>query len=131
MIITFLYLTQTEEKTKMSSDPAITTLIISATYVAVVSFSEINGVISGSPFNPATSLGLTFAIIFEGNIEYTKHIWVFLIFSYAGSLLAVFLFEYVYKKAMSAVQAVEHDYDDEHNEHQDSLISPKGINTDH
>jgi len=40
MIITFLYLTQTEEKTKMSSDPAITTLIIAATYVAVVAFGE-------------------------------------------------------------------------------------------
>ena len=125
MIITFLYLTQTEEKTKISSDPALTTLIISATYVAVVAFSEMNGVFSGSPFNPASSLGLTFAIIFEGNILHTKHIWVFLVFSYVGSLLAVFLFEYVYKRAMSAVQAVEHDDDDEQNEHQDSLISPK------
>ena len=41
MLITFLYLTQTEEKTKMSSDPAITTLIISATYAAVVGMGEI------------------------------------------------------------------------------------------
>ena len=40
MLITFLYLTQTEEKTKMSSDPAITTLIISATYTAVVGYGE-------------------------------------------------------------------------------------------
>jgi len=128
MIITFLYLTQTEEKTTISSDPALPTLIISATYVAVVTFSELNGVFSGSPFNPASSLGLTFAILFERNIEFTKHIWVFLIFSYAGSLLAVLLFEYVYKKAMSAVQAVEHEDDDERNEHQDSLISPKGNN---
>jgi len=117
MIITFLYLTQTEEKTKISSDPALTTLIISATYVAVVAFSQINGVFTSSPFNPATSLGLTFAIIFEGNIDQTKHIWVFLVFSYVGSLLAVLLFEYVYKRAMSAVQAVEHDDDDEPNEH--------------
>ena len=100
MIITFLYLTQTEEKTKMSSDPAITTLIISATYVAVVCFTEANGVMTSSPFNPAASLGLTFAILFGGEIKQTEHIWVFLIFSYAGSLLAVLLFEYVYKKAM-------------------------------
>lgn len=41
MLITFLYLTQTEEKTKMSSDPAITTLIISATYAAVVGMGEL------------------------------------------------------------------------------------------
>ena len=47
----------------MSGDPAITTLIISATFVAVVGFSEANGVMTGSPFNPAASLGLTLSII--------------------------------------------------------------------
>ena len=46
MLITFLYLTQTEKNTKMSEDPAITTLIIAATYVAVVSFAEVG--ISGA-----------------------------------------------------------------------------------
>lgn len=111
MLITFLYLTQTEKDTKMSEDPAITTLIIAATYVAVVGFSEAGsisigdltiGVMSGSPFNPAAALGLFWAILFQGNINETKHIWVFFIFSYVGSLLAVVLFECVYKKAMSA-----------------------------
>ena len=69
MIITFLYLTQTEEKTKMSGDPAITTLIIAATYCAVIGFSESNGVISGSPFNPASALGLFFSILFQGDVK--------------------------------------------------------------
>ena len=69
MILTFLYLTQTEEKTKMSGDPAITTLIIAATYCAVIGFSESNGVISGSPFNPASALGLFFSILFQGDVK--------------------------------------------------------------
>ena len=34
--VTFLYLTQTEEKTKLSSDPAITTLIIASAYMAAM-----------------------------------------------------------------------------------------------
>ncbi len=32
--VSFLYLTQTENKTKISNDPAITTLIIAASYLA-------------------------------------------------------------------------------------------------
>jgi len=125
MLITFLYLTQTEKDTKMSEDPAITTLIIAATYVAVVSYSEVfgfsytlpggevitGGVMTGSPFNPAASLGLFFAILFQGNIKTTEHTWVFLFFSYAGSMLAVLLFECVYKKAM-AVSTSEANVDD-------------------
>ena len=102
MIITFLYLTQTEEHTKMSPDPAITTLIIAATYTAVVGVSESGkiGVTTGSPFNPAAAAGIGAAILFQGNIDQTKFTWVYLFFAYAGSLLAVFLFEFVYKRAM-------------------------------
>jgi len=64
MLLTFLYLTQTEEKTKMSGDPAITTLIIATTYVAVILYGESTPVVSGTPYNPAASLGLAFAILF-------------------------------------------------------------------
>lgn len=101
MLITFLYLTQTEKDTKMSDDPAITTLIIAATYVAVVGYGESSGVVTGSPYNPASAMGLFWAILFQSDIDDTKHIWVFFIFAYLGSMLAVLLFECVYKKAMN------------------------------
>ena len=101
MLITFLYLTQTEKDTKMSEDPAITTLIIAATYIAVVGYGEASMVVTGSPYNPAAALGLFWAILFQANITDTTHIWVFFFFSYLGSLLAVVLFECVYKKAMA------------------------------
>ena len=101
MLITFLYLTQTEKDTKMSDDPAITTLIIAATYVAVVFYGEEGIVVSGSPYNPAAAMGLFWAVLFQSDIDRTKHIWVFFIFSYIGSMLAVLLFECVYKRAMT------------------------------
>ena len=123
MLITFLYLTQTEEKTKMSGDTAITTLIIAATYVAVVSFGEASGVMTGSPYNPASALGLSTAILFKGDVGSTSNTWMFLIFSYIGSGLAVFLFEFVYKKAMTSVEE-ENAAEDEENEQHDALISP-------
>ena len=69
MLIVFLYLTQTEEKTKISSDPAITTLIIAGTFFGVVGFAESSGVITGSPFNPALSFALFWNIIFTGDVK--------------------------------------------------------------
>ena len=125
MLITFLYLTQTEEKTKMSSDPAITTLIISATYAAVVGMGEKYPVMSGSPYNPAASCGLMFAIIFKGDVEKAKGVWIFLFFAYGGAALAVLLFECVYKKAMAVVEnrGDVDDDDDEGAEH-DALMPP-------
>jgi len=88
----------------MSSDPAITTLIISATYVAVVSFGEQSSVISGSPYNPATAFGLFFGILFDGDVKDTPGVWIFLFFAYAGAVLAILLFEFVYKKAIVIVE---------------------------
>ncbi len=122
MLITFLYLTQTEEKTKMSGDPAITTLIIAATYTATVIFGETSGVMSGSPYNPASACGLAFAILVKADVDNTSNTWMFLLFSYIGAGLAVFLFEFVYKKAMTNVE--EANDDDEENEQHDALISP-------
>ena len=54
--LAFLYLTQTENKTKMSNDPAITTLIIASAYLAAMLM------VSGpddylTPLNPAVAFG--------------------------------------------------------------------------
>lgn len=122
MLITFLYLTQTEERTKMSQDPAITTLIIAATYVAVVMFSESSGVMTGSPYNPAAAFGLTFAMIFHGDIGDTDNTWLFLLFAYVGSLVAVVLFEFVYKRAMIGIEEAK-DEDDEEMDAHDQLLA--------
>jgi len=87
----------------MSTDPAITTLIISATYVAVVGFGSATGIITSSPYNPAAAFGLFFGILFDGAVKSNVGIYVFLFFSYLGAVLAILLFEFVYKKAMHIV----------------------------
>lgn len=109
MLIVFLYLTQTEEKTKISSDPAITTLIIAGTFFGVVGFSESSGVITGSPFNPALSFGLFWNILFTGDVKQTNMVFLFLFMGYAGAILSVLLFELVYKPSVTKVQEVEDD----------------------
>ena len=109
-LVTFLYLTQTEEKTKLSEgDPAITTLIISSAYYAVVGYSFSVDTLTSSPFNPASSFGLFWAILFQADITHAKAIYLFFFFSYLGAILAVVLFEFVYKKAMTIVQEEEGD----------------------
>lgn len=107
MLLTFLYLTQTYKGTKVSDNLAIIAMIITATYVAIVLYGEVTGVVSGTPYNPAASLGLSFAIIFQSDLAKTDHTWVFLMFAYVGSLAAVFLFEFVYKNAMSVIKEAE------------------------
>lgn len=57
--VAFLYLTQTEAKTKLSQDPAITTLIIAASYIAALLMA------SGPEdylacLNPAIAVGASF-----------------------------------------------------------------------
>lgn len=57
--LAFLYLTQTEEKTKLSKDPAITTLIIASAYIAALLM------VSGPEeylacLNPAIAIGASF-----------------------------------------------------------------------
>jgi len=71
-LLVFLYLTQTEEKTKLSEgDPAITTLIISAAYYAALGYATTVLTVTGSPLNPAAALGLFWAILFGGDIKKT------------------------------------------------------------
>lgn len=123
MLLTFLYLTQTEEKTKLSGDPAITTMIISATYTCLFGYSMTSGVVSGTPYNPAVALGEWWSVLFAGNFSTDNNfnMWVCMFFAFAGSLLAVVLFEFVYKPAISTAEEVA-DLDSEDEE--EKLINP-------
>ena len=118
----FLYLTQTEEKTKLSEgDPAITTLIISAAYYAALGYATTVLTVTGSPLNPAAALGMWWAMIFGGDYEETQGTYLFFFTGYLGGLLAVVLFEFVYKKAMTIVQEEEGD-ELPQEEHEEALL---------
>ena len=97
-------MTQTEEKTKLSDDNAITTLIISAAYyVAVMWSSSYGNVQIFNPVNPAIAVGVSFGMLFApGNLAHGA--WLFWLIPLGGSLLSVLLFEAVFKKAADAVQ---------------------------
>lgn len=115
MVLVFLYLSQTEEKTKLSNDPAITMMIISASYLTAISvgFSELSVCkFSYSPLNAAIALGQISMQTFDGDMGETSYQFIFLIFPFAGALIAVFMYECVFRKAEEAVVA-EDDREDE------------------
>lgn len=106
--VSFLYLTQTENKTKISNDPAITTLIIAASYLS--SMLMVCGPDSYvSPLNPAVSLGIMFQQAYKGSAEGFKYIYVYLPFPLLGGLCAVFFYEQVYKRVQDTIQESEGD----------------------
>jgi glycerol uptake facilitator-like aquaporin len=95
--LAFLYLTQTEEKTKLSNDPAITTLIIAASYIAALLM------VSGpsdylSCLNPAVAFGASFEQTYAGSADGWIRAYVYLPFPFLGGIIAVFFHEFVYKK---------------------------------
>lgn len=99
-ILVFLYLTQTEEKTKLSDDNAITTLIIAgAYYVGVYWSSSFDTVQTPNPLNPAIAMGDGLGMLLHAVFYWDTWIWIFYIVPLGGSLIAVLLFEYVYKPA--------------------------------
>ena len=104
--VTFLYLTQTEDKTKLSSDPAITTLIIASAYLsAMLMVCGPDDYIT--PLNPALALGAMFQQVYHGEAGAFARIYVYLPFPVLGGLCAVAFHEFVYKRVSQTLQESE------------------------
>ena len=100
--LAFLYLTQTEEKTKLSKDPAITTLIIASAYITALLM------VSGphiylACLNPAVAIGASFEQVYAGNQDGWSRAYVYIPMPFIGGLFAVFFHEFVYKRVQSTI----------------------------
>ena len=80
----------TEKLTKLTKEDWVGWLLIGITLNLVVAWGA---VISGASYNPALGFGLSIVHLIQGgNIDYPKYgdfIWVYLIFPFVGSLLAL------------------------------------------
>jgi glycerol uptake facilitator-like aquaporin len=104
-LLIFIYLTQTEASTRLANDPAITMLIISASYVVSMSLCRFHSI---SPLNPAVAAGLLGAEIVSSKYIFQ---WGFVLctFPFLGGILGLILFECLYKKTAGAVKDVDDD----------------------
>lgn len=100
--LTFLYLTQTEEQTKLSKDPAITTLIIASSYLAALLFTSPPD-LALSCLNPAIGVATTIVMTFKNNTDGIEYIWIYGLFPFVGSITAVIFHELVFKKVQTAI----------------------------
>lgn len=105
--LAFLYLTQTEEKTKLSSDPAITALIIAAAYVAALLMSSPPDQVMAC-LNPAIGISTTIVMAFGGDgAQGVTWIWLYAGFPLIGGLVSVIFHEFVYKKVVETIEEAE------------------------
>jgi glycerol uptake facilitator-like aquaporin len=104
--VAFLYLTQTEAKTKLSKDPAITTLIIASAYVGAIMMVSGPGDYLAC-LNPAIAVGASFQQLYSGSADGWERAYVFIPIPLVGGLLAVFFHEFVYKKVQETIQETE------------------------
>jgi glycerol uptake facilitator-like aquaporin len=102
-IYVFIYLTQTDESTRLTNDTAITYIIIAAAYIVATTISRDLARVGLSPVNPQIAAGVLSSEILDGDYKY-RWGWVLIVFPMLGSMLALFLFEYGYKKTKNTVR---------------------------
>jgi glycerol uptake facilitator-like aquaporin len=119
-LFTFFFLTQTEEKTKISQEKAINVFVIAASYVGARSM--LNGranILSGPVLNPAISLGTNLTMLFATGF-YFEYVWLYLLMPMAGAVLSVIFYEFIFKKTQEVI------YDEyEEGDNADELLSSK------
>ena len=109
-LLVFVYLTQTEAGYKLSQDPAITTMIISGCYIIAmyIGFSLAKPMMVVSSLNPAISLGMIVAVVFKPGRGVKNSgmdwAWIYLVFPWLGAIIAVVVYELLFKKAQDVVQ---------------------------
>ena len=92
----------------LARDPAIKMLIVSGAYMTAILIGTDITKVWLSPVNPAIAASLIFCEITMGHFHPNLS-FIFVVFAYGGALLAVILYELVYKKAVDLVEADEQD----------------------
>lgn len=114
----FMYLTQTEERTKFSKDPSITSLIISCAYVAARIMTGHPNVSSASCLNPAIGLGTNIVMALDPHSIGLEYAYIYAVMPLVGAVIAVLFHEFVYK----ATQDIIYKQIEEEDEKEDALL---------
>jgi len=118
-ILVVLYLTQTESSSKLTTDAALTTMVISAAYTTALALAHTHNW-TLSPLNPAIALAEMTMTTFSQGTSVMNNAWIFLTFGWLGSVLAVLAFEFGFKKAQYLVE--EKEVHDESESEAESLL---------
>ena len=113
---TFFYLSQSEEKTVISSIETIHCFVLAAAYVTARTIVRGNGVALcnyGAILNPAIAIGIFFSAWFNDFGAAWKYVWLYPVFPLFGAVAAIFFFEFVYKKTQEMLNDHDRNSQDE------------------
>lgn len=113
-ICVLFFMMQTDEKMFFSREKAINCFIIASSYIAArAMFNGTAGAVNvvslfGACLNPAIALGLILGALFNGTYGTNAFttLWLYPVMPFAGSVLALLFYEFVYKKT---TETLEHD----------------------
>jgi glycerol uptake facilitator-like aquaporin len=97
-VLTFMYLSQTEEQTKVTKDPALSTLIIAGAYTGSILMVSPPNSSGFAVLNPAIGIASPLVSLVQGDFDPIKWFWIYLAMPFAGSILALIFHELIYKK---------------------------------
>ena len=103
MLLSFMYLSQTDWRYELAKEPAIKFLLVSAAYVTAIFMAADGQGASYSPINPAIASNLIIVQLIAGSFS-ANFAWLYYIFPFCGALLGLIVFEFVYKRSMDKVQ---------------------------
>jgi glycerol uptake facilitator-like aquaporin len=117
-LFTFFFLTQTEEKTKISQEKAINVFVIAASYIgARAMLNGRSNILSGPVLNPAIGLGTNLTMLLATGF-YFEYVWIYLLMPMGGAVLSVIFYEFIFKKTQEVI------YDEyEEGDNGDELLS--------
>ena len=134
-ILVLTYLTQTDVKHRLCQDDGILMLVISGGYFIAEAASHPYSPLgsaggqylwSQSPLNPAIALSITTFATFDGKVKTMTDAWIFLVFSFGGSLAALLFYELGFKRMEKAVIRRDEDIEEEELEREEfnSVMQP-------
>lgn len=100
--------------------------MISAAYVTAMNLGYASDVAySPSPLNPAIGASLILTQLFAGMWPLMNMTWVYCTFAFAGALLAIVCFEFIYKKNVPMNEADQEEFQEDAVEQEEQLVAPK------
>lgn len=101
-MVVFMYLCSTEDKTKFTKNAVLQTIVLACAYYSAMLLGGQNIKFTKlSPVNPAIAFAMTF--IYSKSAQW-KSSWIFYIFSFVGSFLALLFFRLVYSKTAESLK---------------------------
>lgn len=115
----------TDEKLLFSNEKAINCFILAASYVGsrAIFYGQATTatLVYGAVMNPAVALGICLSSLFNDGFSAFKAIYLYPTVPFAGAIVAVFFYEFIYKKTQAFLAHEDDDKSDASDSRDDTM----------